>query len=82
MTGGGGGRLSITAQMGAGGAPDREIAIVHTFGGTRDDLQRALALAESGRVRTHVEVFELTAAGRVLADLETGKVLGRAVLVA
>jgi alcohol dehydrogenase, propanol-preferring len=81
VTGGGGGRLSITAQMGAGGAPDREIAIVHTFGGTRDDLARALALAEAGRVRTHVEVFELTAAGRVLADLASGKVLGRAVLV-
>jgi propanol-preferring alcohol dehydrogenase len=82
VTGGGGGRLSITARMGAGGAPDREIAIVHTFGGARDDLVRALALAEAGRVRTHVEVFELTAAGRVLADLEAGKVLGRAVLVA
>ena len=82
VTGGGGGRLSITAQMGAGGAPDREIAIVHTFGGTRDDLVRALALAEAGRVRTRVEVFELAAAGRVLADLEAGKVLGRAVLVA
>jgi alcohol dehydrogenase, propanol-preferring len=82
VTGGGGGRLSVTAQMGAGGAPDREIAIVHTFGGTRDDLSRALALAEAGRVRTHVEVFELAAAGRVLADLEAGNVLGRAVLVA
>ena len=82
VTGGGGGRLSITAQMGAGGAPDREVAIVHTFGGTRDDLLHALALAEAGRVRTHVEVFELTAASRVLADLEAGKVLGRAVLVA
>jgi propanol-preferring alcohol dehydrogenase len=81
VTGGGGGRLSITAQMGAGGAPDREVAIVHTFGGTRDDLLRALTLAEAGRVRTHVEVFELAAAGRVLADLETGKVLGRAVLI-
>jgi propanol-preferring alcohol dehydrogenase len=82
VTGGGGGRLSITAQMGAGGAPDREIAIVHTFGGTREDLVRALALAEAGRVRTRVEVFELTDAGRVLAALEAGKVLGRAVLVA
>jgi propanol-preferring alcohol dehydrogenase len=81
VTGGGGGRLTITARMGAGGAPDREVAMVHTFGGTRDDLVRALALAESGRVRTHVEVSELAAAGRVLADLEAGKVLGRAVLV-
>jgi propanol-preferring alcohol dehydrogenase len=81
VTGGGGGRLSITAQMGAGGAPDREIAMVHTFGGTRDDLIRALSLAEAGRVRTHVEVYDLSAAGQVLADLDAGKVRGRAVLV-
>jgi propanol-preferring alcohol dehydrogenase len=81
VTGGGGGRLCITARMGAGGAPDREVAIVHTFGGTRNDLVRALALAETGRVSTHVEVFELAAADQVLADLDAGKVLGRAVLV-
>jgi propanol-preferring alcohol dehydrogenase len=81
VTGGGGGRLSITAQMGAGGSPDREIAIVHTFGGTRDDLMQALALAEAGRVQTHVEAYDLEAAGRVLADLDAGNVLGRAVLV-
>jgi alcohol dehydrogenase, propanol-preferring len=81
VTGGGGGRLSITARMGAGGAPDREVAMVHTFGGTRDDLVQALALAEAGRVRTHVEAHDLDAAGRVLANLDAGKVLGRAVLV-
>jgi alcohol dehydrogenase, propanol-preferring len=81
VTGGGGGRLCITARMGAGGAPDREVAMVHTFGGTRNDLVRALALAETGRVSTHVEVFELAAADQVLADLDAGKVLGRAVLV-
>jgi propanol-preferring alcohol dehydrogenase len=81
VTGGGGGRLSITARMGAGGAPDREVAMVHTFGGTRDDLVRALALAEAGRVRTHVEVSELAAASRMLGDLDAGHVLGRAVLV-
>jgi alcohol dehydrogenase, propanol-preferring len=81
VTGGGGGSLSITARMGAGGAPDREITMVHTFGGTRDDLLHALALAEAGRVHTHVEVFDLAAAGDALAALESGKVLGRAVLV-
>jgi propanol-preferring alcohol dehydrogenase len=81
VTGGGGGRLSITARMGAGGSPDREIAIIHTFGGTRGDLRQALALAEAGRVRTHVEAYDLAAAGQVLADLEAGNVLGRAVLV-
>ena len=81
VTGGGGGRLSIHAKMGAGGAPDREVAMVHTFGGTRDDLVRALELAAAGRVRTHVEAFDLAAAKRVLTDLDAGKVLGRAVLV-
>jgi propanol-preferring alcohol dehydrogenase len=81
MTGGGGGRLSITAEMGAGRAPDREIAMVHTFGGTREDLERALALAEAGRVHTHVEAHDLATASRVLDDLGAGKVLGRAVLV-
>jgi D-arabinose 1-dehydrogenase-like Zn-dependent alcohol dehydrogenase len=55
--------------------------MVHTFGGTRGDLARALALAEAGRVRTHVAVHDLAAAGRVLADLDAGNVLGRAVLV-
>ena len=81
VTGGGGGRLSITAQIGAGGSPDREIAIVHTFGGTREDLMQALALAEAGRVQTHVEAYDLEAAGQVLADLDAGNVVGRAVLV-
>jgi D-arabinose 1-dehydrogenase-like Zn-dependent alcohol dehydrogenase len=67
--------------MGAGGAPDREVAIVHTFGGSREDLVQALARAEAGSIRTHVEVHDLAAAGRVLADLDAGNVLGRAVLV-
>jgi propanol-preferring alcohol dehydrogenase len=81
VTGGGAGRLSIRATMGAGGAPDREVAMVHTFGGTRDDLVRALELAAAGRVRTHVEAYDLAAASRVLTDLDAGNVLGRAVLV-
>jgi propanol-preferring alcohol dehydrogenase len=81
ITGGGGGALRIAARRGAGAAPDREVAIVHTFGGSRGDLERALALAADRRVCTHVEVSDLSAAGRVLADLHAGKVLGRAVLV-
>ena len=54
---------------------------MHTFGGTRDDLARALALAESGMVRRHVEVHDLDSAGQILADLDAGNVIGRAVLV-
>jgi D-arabinose 1-dehydrogenase-like Zn-dependent alcohol dehydrogenase len=81
VTCGGGGRLSIAAEMGAGKAPDREVTIVHTFGGTRDDLVRALALAEGGHVSTHTETYGLADAGRALEDLDAGRVLGRAVLV-
>jgi len=81
ITGGGGGELSIKAEMGAGRAPDREVTIVHTFGGTRGDLERALTLAEAGKVSTHTEVYQLQDAGRALEDLEAGRVLGRAVLV-
>jgi propanol-preferring alcohol dehydrogenase len=81
VTGGGGGRLTLAARRGAGSAPDREVAIVHTFGGSRRDLERALALAAEGRVRTHVEVSALADAARVLGDLAAGRVLGRAVLV-
>jgi propanol-preferring alcohol dehydrogenase len=81
VTGGGGGRLCLTAEMGAGRAPDREVAIVHTFGGTREDLVGALALAEAGRVRTAIERFGLSEAARALDELEAGRILGRAVLV-
>ena len=80
VTGGGGGRLSLTAEMGAGRAPDREVAIVHTFGGTREDLIGALALAEAGRVRTSVERFALRDVVRAFDELEAGRILGRAVL--
>jgi alcohol dehydrogenase, propanol-preferring len=80
ITGGGGGRIGLTAEMGAGRAPDREVAIVHTFGGTHADLVEALALAEAGRVHTSIERFDLGDVSRALDELEAGRVLGRAVL--
>jgi propanol-preferring alcohol dehydrogenase len=81
VTGGGGGRLCITAVMGAGRAPEREVSMVHTFGGTRADLARALELAAAGRVHSEVQAYGLEDAGRALADLDAGRVLGRAVVV-
>jgi alcohol dehydrogenase, propanol-preferring len=81
VIGGGGGRLCIDAVMGAGGAPEREVTMVHTFGGTRADLVQALALAEAGHVHSTVQAFGLEEAGRALAELEGGRVLGRAVVV-
>ena len=80
ITGGGGGRLCVSAQMGAGRFPEREVTIVHTFGGTRADLAGALALAAGGRVHTHVQAFGLDEASRALAELDAGRILGRAVI--
>ena len=81
VTGGGGGRLALTAEMGTGRFPDREVTMVHTFGGTKADLVKALALAARRAVRAHVQVFSLDEAGRALAELEAGRLLGRAVVV-
>jgi alcohol dehydrogenase, propanol-preferring len=80
VTGGGGGRLCVTAQMGTGRLPEREVTIVHTFGGTRADLVDALALAGAGRIESRVQIFALDEAAHALAELEAGRVLGRAVI--
>jgi alcohol dehydrogenase, propanol-preferring len=80
VTGGGGGRLCVTAQMGTGRFPEREVTIVHTFGGTRANLVDALALAGAGRIESRVQTFALDEAAHALAELEAGRVLGRAVI--
>jgi propanol-preferring alcohol dehydrogenase len=81
LTGGGSGRLCVTARVGTGHGLEREVMLLHTFGGSRADLAGALAFARDGRVRTHIQRYALADAERALADLEVGAVLGRAVLV-
>jgi propanol-preferring alcohol dehydrogenase len=81
VVGGGGGKLCISAQMGAGRAPDRDVTIVHTFGGTRGDLEKALALVADGRVDSRTEAFPLEEAGRAVDRLRAGDIVGRAVLL-
>ena len=81
IVGGGGGRLCLTAQTGAGAAPDREVTIVHTFGGTRRDLEKALALVADGQVDSRTETFSLEHAGHAIGRLREGRVVGRAVLL-
>ena len=80
VTGGGGGRLCLTAEMGVGRIPEREVMMIHTFGGNRADLVQALTLAQTGRVKTKTMTFPLEQAGQAIAALEGGSVLGRAVL--
>jgi D-arabinose 1-dehydrogenase-like Zn-dependent alcohol dehydrogenase len=81
VTGSGGGRLCLTASVGTGARPDREVTMMHTLGGTRADLAAALRLAATGRVHVHTELFSLDDAGLALEELAAGRVLGRAVLV-
>jgi len=80
VTGGGGGRLCLTAEMGVGRIPEREVMMIHTFGGNRADLVQALTLARTGRVTTKTTSFPLEQADQAIAALERGSVLGRAVL--
>jgi alcohol dehydrogenase, propanol-preferring len=81
VTGGGGGRLCLTAETGVGRVPEREVMMIHTFGGNRADLAQALMLARTGRVTTKTMSFPLEQANQAIAALEGGSVVGRAVLI-
>jgi len=49
--------------------------------GTYNDLVELMALAQGGKVTLHTKVYPLTAAADALADLDAGRVRGRAILV-
>jgi NAD+-dependent secondary alcohol dehydrogenase Adh1 len=49
--------------------------------GTYNDLAELMALAQSGKVTLHTRVYPLDAAADALADLDAGRVRGRAILV-
>jgi NAD+-dependent secondary alcohol dehydrogenase Adh1 len=49
--------------------------------GTYNDLAELMALAQGGKVTLHTKVYPLDAAAEALADLDAGRVRGRAILV-
>ena len=49
--------------------------------GTYNDLAELMALAQGGKVTLHTRVYPLDAAADALADLDAGRVRGRAILV-
>jgi len=55
--------------------------IGYTFGGSLIDLAEVVALAESGRVRPHVQHFAFDEIEQAYHDLHEGKVNGRAVIL-
>jgi NAD+-dependent secondary alcohol dehydrogenase Adh1 len=55
--------------------------IIGNIVGTYNDLAELMALAEAGQVTLHTKVYPLDAAPEALADLDAGRVRGRAILV-
>jgi NAD+-dependent secondary alcohol dehydrogenase Adh1 len=55
--------------------------VVGNIVGTYNDLAELMALAESGRVALHTRAYPLAAAADAFADLDAGRVRGRAILV-
>ena len=55
--------------------------IIGNIVGTYNDLAELMALAEGGRVTLHTRTYPLTSAAEAFADLDAGRVRGRAILV-
>jgi NAD+-dependent secondary alcohol dehydrogenase Adh1 len=55
--------------------------IIGNIVGTYNELAELMALAQAGKVTLHTKAYPLTAAPDALADLDAGRVRGRAILV-
>jgi len=55
--------------------------IIGNIVGTYNDLAELMALAQAGKVTLHTRAYPLAAAAEALADLDAGRVRGRAILV-
>jgi NAD+-dependent secondary alcohol dehydrogenase Adh1 len=55
--------------------------IVGNIVGTYNDLAELMALAQAGKVTLHTRAYPLGAAAEALADLDGGRVRGRAILI-
>ena len=85
MTGGGGSYFVIgyggTVQVPTLDIISTERNITGNIVGTYNDLAELMALAEGGRVTLHTRTYPLDAAAAAFADLDAGRVRGRAILV-
>jgi NAD+-dependent secondary alcohol dehydrogenase Adh1 len=85
MTGGGGSYFVIgyggTVQVPTLDIISTERNVIGNIVGTYNDLAELMALAEGGRVTLHTRTYPLDAAAEAFADLDAGRVRGRAILV-
>jgi NAD+-dependent secondary alcohol dehydrogenase Adh1 len=58
-----------------------EISFAGNLVGTYNDLAELMTLAAQGRVRLETTVYPLDAIGEAIADLDSGRLRGRAILV-
>jgi NAD+-dependent secondary alcohol dehydrogenase Adh1 len=85
MTGGGGSYFVIgyggTVEIPTLDIISTERNIIGNIVGTYNDLAELMALAEGGRVTLHTRTYPLDSAEEAFADLDAGRVRGRAILV-
>ena len=55
--------------------------IIGNIVGTYNDLAELMSLAQAGKVTLHTRTYPLAAAADALADLDAGRVRGRAILI-
>jgi NAD+-dependent secondary alcohol dehydrogenase Adh1 len=55
--------------------------VIGNIVGTYNDLAELMALAEGGRVKLHTRTYPMAEAAEAFADLDAGRVRGRAILV-
>jgi len=72
-----GGRLDVPAYDLVGS----ELTVAGSLVGSHQDLVELAALSDSGRVTVVTRSYPLEAALEAMADLEAGRIRGRAVLV-
>ena len=55
--------------------------VIGNIVGTYNELAELMVLAQSGKVTLHTQTYPLAEAEQALADLDAGRVRGRAILV-
>ncbi len=83
---GAGGSYSVIGYGGTLSVPTLDIVsternVIGNIVGTYNELAELMVLAQTGRVTLHTKIYPLDAAQDALADLDAGRVRGRAILV-
>ena len=76
----GGGSFQYPADLAAPGVP-WGVDVRRSYGGTRQDQRMVIDLAREGHISVDTQLYPLDEGERAFADLEEGRVRGRAILI-